>query len=263
METVNSFYNLDVEKNLINIIYESINYINAETDKSSSFKHDGTVITKADKLVDNIIKKHLKMFYPQIPIISEEGEYIDKDFTKDIYWLIDPIDGTSSYINGKDEFTVNIALIINGSPIIGIIGHPPSNSIWFGNKNLAFKIKDGIKKNLETNKILKTPRITISNRLDKKTENFLKKIKNFELQKCSSSIKFCKISEGLADFYPRLESINKWDIAAGDAILRASGGMLLDSKFEPFQYNCVGNLTGSFYAVSSKVEWSKILLSIA
>ena len=67
----------------------------------------------------------------------------------------------------------------------------------------------------------------------------------------------------MADFYPRLESINKWDIAAGDAILRASGGMLLDSKFEPFQYNFVGNLTGSFYAVSSKVEWSKILLSIA
>ncbi len=262
MDNKYSFNISNMEKNLINIINKSINYINMETDKRVSFKFDGTVVTKADKLVDSIIKKYLKIYYPEIPIISEEAKYNNNDFTKDIYWLIDPIDGSSNYIKGKDEFTVNIALIQYGIPIVGIIGHPPSKSIWIGYKNIAYKIKDGIKSKLQTKTNLKTPRITASNTIDKKTKIFLKKINNFVLQKHSSSIKFCRISEGLADFYPRLESINKWDIAAGDAILRASGGVLLNKKLETFKYNYASNLTGSFYAVSSKVKWHDLLLSI-
>ena len=255
-------FNAYVEKNLIKLMNEAINCINNEKDKTGSYKYDGTIITKADKLVDNIIKNYLEDFMPNIPIISEEGLYKDNDFIENIYWLIDPIDGTSSYSKGGDEFTVNIALIQDGFPILGLIAHPPTNSIWFGYKNFAYKIQNGKKKILQTNKNFKTPKILISNNLDKHTKIFLKKIKTFELIKYSSSIKFCKIAEGEADFYPRLESINKWDIAAGDAILRAAGGLLLDNELQKYKYNLPGNLTGSFYAISSTNQWYKELVKI-
>ncbi len=255
-------FNAFAEKYLIKLINKAIYCINNEKDKTGSYKHDGTIITKADKLVDNIIKTHLADFMPNIPIISEEGLYEDSDFTKNIYWLIDPIDGTASYSKGGDEFTVNIALIQDGFPILGVIGHPPTNSIWFGYKTFAYKIQVGKKKILQTNKNFKTPKILISNNLDRHTKIFLKKIKSFELIKYSSSIKFCKIAEGEADFYPRLESINKWDIAAGDAILRAAGGLLLDNELQKYKYNLPGNLTGNFYAISSINQWRKKLEKI-
>ena len=150
----------------------------------------------------------------------------------------------------------------DGLPILEVIGHPPTNSIWYGNKTYAYKIKNGVKKTLRTNDKFSVPKILISKNIDQNTKNLINKIKNFELIKYSSSIKFCKIAEGVADFYPRLESINKWDIAAGDAILRAAGGLLLNKKLKQYKYNVPGNLTGNFYAVSSKVQWYKTLIKI-
>ena len=102
----------------------------------------------------------------------------------------------------------------------------------------------------------------MSYNLDTETKLFINKINSFELHRFSSSIKFCKIAEGLADFYPRLESINKWDIAAGDAILRAAGGQLLNIELKNYKYNFPSNLTGTFYAVSSKEKWYSLLSKI-
>ena len=260
----NKFFstNLNIEKNLLDLIQKCADTVNLETDRRSYYKENGTLITKADRLVDNIIKKHLQTYYPDIPVISEEGNYNNNDFIKNIYWLIDPIDGTNSYARGKDQFTINIALIEEGIPILGIINHPPSSSTWFGYKQLAYKIKNGSKKVLQTNDQFCTPKIIVSYNLDTETKLFINKINSFELHRFSSSIKFCKIAEGLADFYPRLESINKWDIAAGDAILRAAGGQLLNSELKNYKYNFPSNLTGTFYAVSSKEKWYSLLSKI-
>ena len=143
--------------------------------------------------------------------------------------MIDPID-SQSYSNGGLNYTINIALIDHGKPILGIIGHPPSNSIWFGSKDIAYKKLKKKKYLLKTVTNISKPKIIVSGNLDKKTHTFIQKIKAAKLKKFSSSIKFCMLAEGEADIYPRLNGIKKWDIAAGDAILRAAGGMVLDAR---------------------------------
>ena len=106
-----------------------------------------------------------------------------------------------------------------------------------------------------------TYKIIMSKTFDTDTNNFIKKIKNADIEYCSSSIKFCKISQGKANIYPRLTSISKWDIAAGEAILRASGGIVLDYTGKKFNYSTSSIKTGKFFALSSKSLWNKIVLN--
>lgn len=248
-----------LEKNLLDIINESFLAIKCIKEIIVEYKNDGTQITEADKKIHKIITDKLSYFYNQIPIISEEGKFNERDFEKDIYWLIDPLDGTNSYSAGKEGYTINIALIQKGVPVLGIIGHPPSNSIWFGSKNTSYKLTNKEKKPLKAISNIIKPKIVVSNNIDLKTQLLINKIKGSHVTKFSSSIKFCKIAEGNADLYPRLQSINKWDIAAGDAILRTAGGMLLDKNLEKFDYKSSSSKTGIFFAVSSFSKWKKIL----
>ena len=230
-----------------------------KNEKKIEKKKDGTFVTSVDKKIHQIIKKKLFSLYPSVPIISEEGKFRKEDFLKEFYWLIDPIDGTSSFIKGSDFYTINIALIFKGSPILGIIGNPPTNSIWYGCGHAGIKIKNKITSKLKTNKnIGKNINIIMSKNSDTLTKNFINKIDNISIQYCSSSLKFCVLAEGNGDLYPRLESISKWDIAAGDAILRSAGGIVLNHKGQKFLYNTLKINTGKFYAVSSKKVWSLI-----
>ena len=251
--------NKSLEENLIDIMKKCITSVMHNKDKRFQIKEDGTKLTIADIKLHNIIKKSLLTIYPEIPLISEEGEFKEEDFQKKIYWLIDPLDGTSNYASGGNFFTVNVALIKEGNPIVGIIAHPPSNTIWFGNGELAYK-KTVLKKTmLSTHSDTTSPKIIVSSHLDPETDLFIKKIKSVKIINYSSSIKFCKIAEGVGDLYPRLTSIKKWDIAAGDAILRSSGGMLLNSKKKNYVYNTATSESGIFFAVSSRTKWIKIL----
>ena len=254
------YYN--IEKNLFEIMHKCFRIVIDKGDRKGTTKKDGTLVTQTDKDVDNAIKFFLENTYEDIPIISEEGYFKNEEFNQNLYWLVDPIDGTSSFIKGKDEYTINIALIEDGVPILGIIGHPPSNTLWFGYKNIAFKIKKNRKIELKTKPSRLKPVIIISGRYDYETQIFIEKLKYSKLKKYSSSIKFCKIAEGQGDLYPRLSSIKKWDIAAGDAILRMSGGMLLNSKNESYNYCSSTSSTGQFFAVSSERIWKKKLSSL-
>tara|TARA_X000000950_G_C13866478_1_gene640957 strand:+ start:1265 stop:1711 length:447 start_codon:yes stop_codon:yes gene_type:complete len=146
---------------------------------------------------------------------------------------------------------------------LGVIAHPPSKTIWFGNGQIAYKKTPSKKTILKTYANIKKPKIVISNNLDVETDLFIKKIKSVELIRYSSSIKFCKIAEGYGNIYPRLTSIKKWDIAAGDAILRSSGGMLLNSKKNDYVYNTATSASGIFFAVSSKQKWLDVIKKYA
>tara|TARA_E500000178_G_scaffold350465_1_gene409485 strand:- start:4930 stop:5727 length:798 start_codon:yes stop_codon:yes gene_type:complete len=226
----------------------------------SSNKKDGTLITEADKEIDALIKKKLYSIYPGIPIISEEGELDKNDFLNELYWLVDPIDGTSSYAKKSNGYTINLALIHNGNPIIGFIAHPPSNTIWYGLNNKAIVIRDNCEKKIQVSDFNdKKIRVVLSKSKDFETKGFLKNIPNLEIEYRSSSIKFCRLAEGKADMYPRLQSINKWDIAAGDAILRSAGGTVLNNKGMQLKYNTSIFETGLFFAVSSKKIWDNII----
>ena len=247
-----------IKKKLIALMEKCMSYLEGVTDNTVTYKSDGTLVTKADKYLSKFISIELIKLYPNIPIISEEEALYNKILKENCYWLIDPIDGTASYAKGGKGYTINIALIEKGLPVIGIIGYPAENTIWYGQGKNAFIIKGG--KHLNLNVVVPKAkiRIVMSNNPDSHTIKFLQTIKNTKIKKYSYSIKFCKIAQGKADFYPRLQSINKWDIAAGDAILRAAGGYVLDKNGNIFNYNKGDFETGSFFAVSSMELWKKI-----
>lgn len=234
-------------------------YIQGLNNNKVSYKKDGSVVTEADIYLSKFISNQLRQYYPRIPIISEEESLNIKILNEKTFWLIDPIDGTSSFARGGTGYTINIALVEKGVPVVGIIGHPPKNTIWYGHGNKALLKKNGTLLNLNVVSVpLDKIRIVLSYHYDNEIKNLLSKIKNASIKNYSSSIKFCKLAEGEADFYPRIQSINKWDIAAGDAILRASGGIVLNKNGEIFNYSNGNFTTGSFFALSSFQLWKKL-----
>ena len=223
-------------------------------------KKDGSIVTDADKDIDWMIYKELSKISASIPVISEENNNNKKYFLQDIFWLVDPIDGTSGYIKGEENYTINIALVYEGVPVLGIIANPPTNTIWYGFKNEAIVFKGSSEKKIKTNNLENNIcKVIMSRTFDAETNNFIKKIKNSNVQYHSSSIKFCKIAQGEANIYPRLTSISKWDIAAGEAILKASGGIVLNEKGNCLNYRTQSTATGKFFALSSKSLWDKII----
>ena len=257
------------QENLLEIVNISVdagevilNYYNENVDVI--YKDDESPLTKADLASHKIITDSIKKITPDIPILSEE-EFIDWKIRKKWkkYWLIDPLDGTKEFIKKNDEFTVNIALIENNRPILGVIYTPALNELFYSIKNFgSYKILT--KKKLNTLKEAK--RISIN----KKKSNKIKIVgsrshsnpildkwvnKNFNefdiLQK-GSSLKFCLIAEGSADIYPRFGPTSEWDIAAGHIILEEAGGKLKSIDNKEILYNEKENiLNPDFFAYSN------------
>ena len=257
------------KENLLEILNISVdagevilNYYNENVDVI--YKDDESPLTKADLASHKIITDSIKKITPDIPILSEE-EFIDWKIRKKWkkYWLIDPLDGTKEFIKKNDEFTVNIALIENNRPILGVIYTPALNELFYSIKNFgSYKILT--KKKLNTLKEAK--RISIN----KKKSNKIKIVgsrshsnpildkwvnKNFNefdiLQK-GSSLKFCLIAEGSADIYPRFGPTSEWDIAAGHIILEEAGGKLKSIDNKEILYNEKENiLNPNFFAYNN------------
>ena len=190
-------------------------------------KSDGSPLTKADKKANEVIIENLKKITPTIPIITEEIFHENMlEELDNLYWLIDPLDGTKEFINKTDEFTVNIALIKNSKSIFGIVGAPVSNKVWHGS------IFD---ENISNNSDQDILRIVMSkshkNVNDKKFLNFLKSLDiNFEIIEKGSSLKLCCLADNTADIYPRFGPTSEWDIAAAHAVLNSFGGSVIDIK---------------------------------
>ena len=190
-------------------------------------KSDGSPLTKADKKANEVIIENLKKITPTIPIITEEIFHENMlEELNNLYWLVDPLDGTKEFINKTDEFTVNIALIKNSKSIFGIVGAPVSNKVWHGS------IFD---ENISNNSDQDILRIVMSkshkNANDKKFLNFLKSLDiNFEIIEKGSSLKLCCLADNTADIYPRFGPTSEWDIAAAHAVLNSFGGSVIDIK---------------------------------
>jgi len=215
-------------------------------DNNVNYKSDNSPLTEADLSSNQIINNILSD--TQIPIISEENKQIPYDERKNwkTFWLIDPLDGTKEFINKRSDFTVNIALIENNSPVFGVIYIPVKKSLFFGIKSIgSYKIENVTEEfltfeNLKENSILlpqlsdnKTFRVVASkSHFDEKTNNFIEDLKKthtqIELINVGSSLKLCSIAEGTADIYPRFAPTMEWDIAAGHAIINAAGGIVYD-----------------------------------
>ena len=242
------------DKYIINIANNCIDYINSANINILNNKTDGTPLSVADLEVDNIIRKNLNLFNPKIKVLSEEYKFSLDTYLEEYYWIIDPIDGTRSYISGGEEYTVNIALIYRGEPCLGLIAHPPSKKIWYAKSNQLIIINNRVQSlyNGSNQSTQDYPVIITSKENNIEMESFVNKFKKPKRIKVSSSLKFCKLAENEADFYPRFSSISKWDIAAGHAILNASGGDLIDFNGNSFKYDNKSSNTGKFIALAKK-----------
>ena len=201
-------------------------------------KSDGSPVTEADNAANKIILDSLELITPDIPVISEET-FNKHEQNPDVpYWLVDPLDGTREFINKSEEFTVNIALIQNGSAIFGIVGAPATSEIWHGSifdeSKALSKEPDGGNKKLRV--------VMSKSHQTEADKNLLKLLNNknidYQVVEKGSSLKLCALADDQADIYPRFGPTSEWDIAAGNAVLVGSGGSvsLLDSGM-PLPYN--------------------------
>jgi 3'(2'), 5'-bisphosphate nucleotidase len=207
---------------------------------TKEIKSDNTPVSNGDLEVNKIITDKIFMLTPQVPIVSEETS--DNKSTKDLqdFWLVDPIDGTFDYINNLDEFTINAGLIINKEPVAGLIYAPAKNRMFFSyGENLAFEIINGKNvrlngsKNFDKNKI---KFVSYSNKIKPEIEKIYKKLNVKKYVRMKSSLKFCVIAAGEYDGYVAEPRACEWDIAAGHAILKHSGGSVTDFNGDKIFY---------------------------
>lgn len=244
-------------------IYKDVNF---DVEK----KQDGTPITLADKNANNVIENILSK--TNIPVLSEEGKDITYKERQswDYFWLVDPLDGTKEFVKKNGEFTVNIALIKNGHPLLGVIHVPVSNVLYFSSVNLgSFKSHDIDFQNFKIYDLInlskKLPLIeerecytVVSSRshVTKETELFFEKQRqkfgDIKIIPVGSSLKICLVAEGTADAYPRYGPTMEWDIAAGHAIAKYAGKKVIkivDSELkDSLSYN-KKNLTNPWFIV--------------
>lgn len=214
-----------------------LEFYNKENIQSTQ-KIDKSPLTEADLMSHKFIKNALKKNYNDIPILSEEGDLFNSD--EEIFWCIDPLDGTKEFIKKNGEFTVNIALINNKIPILGVIHIPVFNESFSALQDYgAFHIKKGRTEKLvkQKNGKIKTPTFAVSrSHLNVETEGFIKKHKA-KIIKAGSSLKLGLLAQGKADAYPRFGPTSLWDIAAGHAILKETGGDIYTKHYKPLLYN--------------------------
>ncbi len=192
------------------------------------YKDDKSPLTEADLKSNEIICNSLKNLYPNIPIMSEENKQTDYEERKDweYYWCIDPIDGTKEFIKKNDEFTINIALIHNQEPILGVVYAPAIDVMYSAKKGLgAFKNNEKLPIKRNDDKFII---VASKSHMSDETQEYINKIettKEKELISMGSSLKLCLVAEGKADCYPRIAPTMEWDTAAADAIVRIAGKM--------------------------------------
>ncbi len=195
-------------------------------------KSDNTPVTNGDIEVNNILTRKIKDITPGVTIISEEISANKLKENLKTFWLIDPIDGTSEYINNKDEFTLNAALIIDNKPEIGVINAPAKNRLFYAyGPGLSFELKNKKEIQLNCKKLTnqgEVKAVSYSNNLKPEILELHKKFKVTEYKKMKSSLKFCVIAAGEYDLYVAEPRASEWDIAAGHAILKNAGGEIYD-----------------------------------
>ena len=226
-------------------------------DPKQELKNDGSPVTEADRASEKIILSSLKKLTPDVLIISEENSDSHFNPAEKNFFLVDPLDGTKEFLkkDGKGSFTVNIGLIKNNVPIMGIVYAPALNQIFFGAKNLgAWQIINGkrTKMSIRTIKRDKTVAVVSASHKDIETTEWLKKQQITKTKSIGSSLKFCLIASGQADVYPRFGPTMEWDTAAGDAILRAAGGTVTNADFSKFYYGKHLYKNGPFIAWGDK-----------
>lgn len=222
-------------------------------DHGVQYKDDASPLTLADLAAHERIVAGLHGLAPQLPVLSEESAGIawSERRTWERYWLVDPLDGTKEFINRNGEFTVNIALVERGVPVLGVVFAPVYDVLYCGAVPFgAWKERAGVREAICTVPVRKDQRrlrVVASRRhagaeLGAWIDRLQQRFPELELLNMGSSLKICLVAEGSADLYPRLAPTCEWDTAAAQAVLEAAGGALTDTAFAPYRYNAKEDL---------------------
>ena len=217
-------------------------------------KQDASPVTAADHAAEQIIVAGLRRLTPDIPVVAEEemagGRSVDVGGGR--FWLVDPLDGTKEFIAQRDEFTVNIALIEDGVPVLGAVVVPARGATYTAaGPGTATVRRDGEARPISARVVPATGAIVVASRSHgdmKKIQALMDRLSSDRLKISGSSVKFCLIAEGEADIYPRYGPTREWDTAAGHAVLAAAGGSVRTSDGKDLVYGKAGFLNGAFIA---------------
>ena len=203
-------------------------------------KEDKSPVSNGDLKINEMISYKISQLTPDIPIISEETVDLKKKNKFKIFWLIDPIDGTREYIAGKDEYTLNAALVINSIPVIGLVGVPKKGKLFYSySPGESYLIEKNTTKKINCAKQHSKDEIIALSSVIKPSDfilNILKKHNVTSIVKMASSYKFCVIATGEYDIYAARERANEWDYAAGHAVAQNAGAIIETLESKPFLY---------------------------
>ncbi|ABD89773.1 3'(2'),5'-bisphosphate nucleotidase CysQ family protein [Rhodopseudomonas palustris] len=209
-------------------------------------KSDGSPVTAADLAADRIIADGLARLCPDLPVVSEERVALATPPYRGSFFLVDPLDGTKEFIAGRDEFTVNLALVTDAVPLLGIVGAPALGLVWRGIVGAgAERLRVAPDMTVSEASPIRTRRFPAGcewiaavsrSHGDCRTEAFIDERPGAVRRCMGSAVKFCRVAEGVADIYPRLAPTCEWDIAAGHAVLSAAGGKVGDSAGRPIRF---------------------------
>lgn len=205
-----------------------------------ALKPDGSFVTEADKATERFILKRLAQAFPGWPVISEENEASHALATPERFFLVDPLDGTRAFLAGRADYCVLIALVIGGVPVAGALHAPATGEAWWAG-DIAFRARapdlmDGSRIEPRPMRVGGTIAMISREHAAEASRNLCIKLGITETRSENSALKFARLLEGEADLYPRIGRTMQWDIAAGDALLRAIGGGVFDLEGRPLRY---------------------------
>ncbi len=262
---------LDQVIQLAELAGEAILQVYASDDGfTTEHKADSSPVTEADRAAHRILVPALQALDANIPVLSEESSLPDFAVrsTWSRYWIIDPLDGTKEFIKRNGEFTVNIALIDQHVPVLGVVHVPVLGVAYAGARGLgAFRLDEDAEQPIST-RAVSTDQLTVvasrshgSDSVEQCLARLSRRFAKIERQSMGSSLKLCLVAEGKADLYPRLAPTSEWDTAAAQAVVEAAGGLVLDDSLAPLRYNTKADiLNPSFYVIGDPAyDWPALL----
>lgn len=216
-------------------------------------KADGSPVSRADTAAHRVIESGLARLAPPYPVISEEGDLEKSARTPlDVFWLVDPLDGTKEFLKGLPEYTVNIALVERGQPVLGVVLVPAAGVMYWAARGLgAWRASAGGTPERIAARPVETPVMAVVSRshLSPETETFLAARGITQVIQRGSSLKMCAVAEGAADIYPRLGPTCLWDTAAGAAVAREAGCRVTDLQGRDLSYGLDAGLKHAGFIV--------------
>jgi len=243
---------------------QAIMEIYGQDDFNVRLKADESPVTAADEAADQIIAAGLRAAFPDIPVVTEE-QSDSHAISADRFFIVDPLDGTKEFVHRRGDFTVNIALVESGVPVLGVVYAPARQRLFYtlagggvAEESGAFDPdKSGEIRGIHVSKPDNSALTVVASKShrDKATDDYIAKYAVADFRSAGSSLKFCLVASGEADLYPRLGRTMEWDTAAGDAVLRAAGGRVIRfDDHSDFQYGKAGYENPFFIACAPDVD---------